>query len=62
MKQHITVGFVCEELNGTFLKVKFPEGVRNVINCFLENITAHHCSVVYVDYIKSLEIYAKLKG
>ncbi len=62
MKQHNTVGVVCEELEGTFLKVKFPEGVRNVINCIVENRIAHHCSVVYVDNIKSLEIYAKLKG
>ncbi len=53
---------IAKELKGTFAKVVFKEDVRNVLNKIIKNGIAHHVSVVYGDFIKPLEIFAKLKG
>lgn len=49
-------------LKGTYMKAIFNRPVREVLNLVLDNGLAHHSSVVYGEYIKPLEIVAKLKG
>lgn len=49
-------------LKGTFLKVTFDVPVRKVLDTIIYNGIAHHASMVYGDYIKSLEIAARIKG
>ena len=51
-----------KEIKGTYVKVKFEDNVRNVINKIIENGIAHHISIVYGDFIRPLEIFAKIKG
>ncbi len=51
-----------KELKGTYIKVKFEENVRKVLNKVINNGIAHHISVVYGDFIKPFEIFAKIKG
>jgi L-fucose isomerase-like protein len=51
-----------KDLKGTYLKVKFEDNIMNVLNKIIQNGIAHHISVVYGDYFRPLEIYAKLKG
>ena len=51
-----------KELKGTYVKVKFQEHVENVLNKIVQNGIAHHISVVYGDFIKPIEIFAKIKG
>lgn len=51
-----------KKLKGTYLKVIFDEPVRDVLNKVIENGIAHHASLVYGDYVKPLEIFAKMKG
>jgi len=48
-------------LKGTYAKVKFSEHISKVLNKIIENGIAHHLSVVYGDYIRPLEIFAKIK-
>ena len=50
-----------KKLKGTYAKVKFPESVDKVLNKIINNGIAHHTSVVYGDYKRPLEIFAKLK-
>ena len=49
-------------LKGTYVKVKFEKGVKNVLYDIINNGIAHHVSVVYGDFIKPFEIFAKIKG
>jgi L-fucose isomerase-like protein len=49
-------------LKGTYAKVKFPEHVSKVLNKIIDNGIAHHLSIVYGDYIRPLEIFAKIKN
>jgi L-fucose isomerase-like protein len=51
-----------KELKGTYLKTVFKDNVRMILNKIVQNGIAHHISVAYGDYIKPLEIFAKLKG
>lgn len=51
-----------KELKGTYVKVKFEEDVRSVLNKIVQNGIAHHISVVYGDYIRPFEIFARIKG
>ncbi|MFX0064701.1 MAG: L-fucose/L-arabinose isomerase family protein [Candidatus Hermodarchaeota archaeon] len=51
-----------KELKGTYLKVNFERTVEEVLHKVIENGIAHHISVVYGDYIRPFEIFAKLKG
>lgn len=51
-----------KDLKGTYVKVKFEVGVRDLFEKVTQNGIAHHISIVYGDYIKPLEIFAKLKG
>ncbi|UYP45188.1 hypothetical protein NEF87_001473 [Candidatus Lokiarchaeum ossiferum] len=50
-----------KELKGTYLKATFSSGVRTLMDKIVYNGIAHHLSVVYGDYIKPFEIFAKLK-
>jgi len=49
-------------LKGTYMKVVFDRPVREVLSLVLDNGLAHHSSVVYGNYIKAMEIVAKIKG
>ncbi len=51
-----------KELKGTYVKVKFEENIRNILNKLTLKGIAHHISVVYGDFIKPFEIFAKIKG
>ena len=51
-----------KDLKGTYVKVRFEDNVRDVLDKIIMNGIAHHISIVYGDYIKPLEIFAKLKG
>ncbi len=51
-----------KNLKGTYVKIKFNEDVRQVLNKIIENGIAHHISIVYGDFIKPFKIFAKLKG
>jgi L-fucose isomerase-like protein len=51
-----------KDLKGTYVKVKFQEHVKDVLNKIVQNGIAHHISVVYGDFIKPIEIFAKIKG
>ncbi len=51
-----------KELRGTYVKVRFAEPVRTVMEKVMYNGIAHHVSMVYGDYIKPFEIFAKIKG
>jgi L-fucose isomerase-like protein len=50
-----------KELKGTYMKVKFEQNVREVLDKIIYNGIAHHISVVYGDFIKPFEIFAKIK-
>lgn len=51
-----------KQLKGTYAKVVFKDNVHNVLMKIIDNGIAHHISVVYNDYIRPFEIYAKIKG
>ena len=51
-----------KDLKGTYVKVTFEEDVREVLDKIIQNGIAHHISVVYGDFIKPFEIFAKLQG
>jgi L-fucose isomerase-like protein len=51
-----------KELKGTYVKVKFQDDVKDVLLKIVQNGIAHHISVVYSDFIKPIEIFAKIKG
>lgn len=51
-----------KELKGTYAKAIFEDHVRDVLKKIIDNGIAHHISVVYDDYMRPLEIFAKIKG
>ena len=51
-----------KELKGTYLKIKFTQNVKDVLNLLVENGIAHHLSVVYGSFLKPFEIFAKIKN
>ncbi|MFX1288961.1 MAG: fucose isomerase, partial [Promethearchaeota archaeon] len=51
-----------KDLKGTYVKVRFEDDVKDVLDKIISNGIAHHISVVYGEYIKPLEIFAKLQG
>lgn len=51
-----------KELRGTYLKVKFENNVRDVMDSVVYNGVAHHASMVYGDYIRPFEIFARIKN
>lgn len=51
-----------KELKGTYVKVTFNDDVSTVINKLIQNGIAHHISVVYGDFIRPFEIFAKIKS
>jgi len=51
-----------KELKGTYAKAVFEDHVKDVLKKIIDNGIAHHISVVYDDYIRPLEIFAKIKG
>jgi len=51
-----------KDLKGTYVKVTFEDNIRDVLDKIIKNGIAHHISVVYGEYIKPLEIFAKLQG
>jgi L-fucose isomerase-like protein len=53
---------MLKELKGTYAKVKFNDSIKEVLDKVIYNGIAHHISVVYGDFIRPLEIFAKIKG
>ena len=51
-----------KDLKGTYVKVRFEDNIKDVLDKIIQNGIAHHMSVVYGDFIKPLEIFAELKG
>ena len=51
-----------KELRGTYLKVQFDDPVNVVLDKVIYNGIAHHVSMVYGDYIRPFELFARLKG
>ncbi|MHA1453343.1 MAG: L-fucose/L-arabinose isomerase family protein [Promethearchaeota archaeon] len=51
-----------KELKGTYLKVRFKEHVKDVLNKVISNGIAHHISMTYGTIIRPMEILAKIKG
>jgi L-fucose isomerase-like protein len=51
-----------KDLKGTYVKVKFEDNIMDVLDKIIQNGIAHHISVVYGDFMRPLEIYAKIKG
>jgi len=51
-----------KDIKGTYVKVKFEDNIRTVINKIIENGIAHHISIAYGDFIQPLEIFTKIKG
>lgn len=51
-----------KDLKGTYLKAKFNEPISNVLDKIISNGIAHHVSVVYGEYFRPFEIFAKIKG
>jgi len=49
-------------LKGTYAKAVFKDHVKDVLGKIIDNGIAHHISVVYDDYLRPLEIFAKIKG
>ena len=59
----LTSGYVIpmeKELSGTYMKVRFEKPVQEVLQTVVNNGIAHHASVVYGDFIKPFEIFAKI--
>jgi len=57
------VGIPMEKiLKGTYLKVRFENNINEVLNKVIYNGIAHHVSLAYGNYIKPMEILAKMKG
>ena len=51
-----------KDLKGTYVKVFFETSVWDVFQKVTYNGIAHHASMVYGNFIKPLEIFAKIKG
>lgn len=51
-----------KELRGTYLKVEFEDNVKEVMNRVVYNGIAHHASMVYGDFIRPFEIFARIKN
>lgn len=49
-------------LKGTYVKVRFENHIRDVLDKVIYSGIAHHVSLVYGDYTKPLEIFAKIMG
>lgn len=64
-RMFLTAGSVIpmeKELRGTYMKVRFGEHVKDVLQKVVDNGIAHHASVVYGDYRRPFRILAKIKG
>jgi len=51
-----------KELRGTYLKVRFDEPVRTVMEKVVYNGIAHHASMAYGDFTRPFELLARIKG
>jgi L-fucose isomerase-like protein len=51
-----------KDLKGTYAKVVFKDHIKDVLTKLIDNGIAHHISVVYGNYMRPLEIFAKIKG
>jgi L-fucose isomerase-like protein len=51
-----------KELRGTYLKVQFEQPIETVMHNIIYNGVAHHASMVYGDYTKPFEVFARLQG
>ena len=51
-----------KELRGTYMKTRFNQHVKDVLQKVVDNGIAHHASVVYGDFVRPFRIFAKIKG
>ena len=51
-----------KQLSGTYLKARFDEPVKDVLEKVVSNGIAHHASMSYGNFIRPFEILAKIKG
>jgi len=51
-----------KELSGTYLKARFDEPVKSVLEKIVKNGIAHHASMAYGDSIRPFEILASIMG
>lgn len=51
-----------KQLAGTYAKVIFENTVTDVIDKVIYNGIAHHVSMVYGDFVRPFEIFARIKG
>ena len=51
-----------KELKGTYTKVRFDKPLKDVMEDLVYNGIAHHVSMVYGDFIKPFEIFARLNN
>lgn len=51
-----------KELRGTYAKVKFDKHIKDVVDQVVYKGIAHHVAMVYGDFIKPFEIFARLMG
>lgn len=53
---------MAKELTGTYAKVRFEQPMQEVLDTVIYSGLAHHVSMVYGDYSKTMDIFARLKG
>lgn len=53
---------MTKDIKGTYMKAKFPEGVKSVLDKIIYNGIAHHISVVYGEFEQPFRVYAKIMG
>lgn len=57
------IGIPMEKLlKGTYVKVKFENHIKDVLDKVVYTGVAHHVSLVYGDYTKPFEILSRIKG
>jgi len=52
---------MAKELRGTYAKVRFSKPMKEVLDSVVYTGVAHHVSMVYGDFLRAFEIFAKLK-
>jgi len=53
---------MAKELSGTYAKVRFEQPMQSLLDDVVYSGLAHHVSMVYGDFSKSLSIFSRLKG
>ena len=51
-----------KQLSGTYAKVRFEHDMKTVLDRVVYSGIAHHVSMVYGDYTKTFEIFARINN